>query len=104
VVMDDFDPVTMWAMDCFYPKPVIGYTSMPNIGLNIRTAQCFTAFADGKKELTEILSQLDELILHPAEFAESVKLKVEKKEVMSIAMGDRERPVDTRERPIDMKI
>jgi len=76
-VIDDFDPVTMWAMGCFYPKPVIGYTSMPNRGLNIRLAQCFTAFANGKKELAEILSQLDELILHPSKFTESLKLKVE---------------------------
>ena len=70
-VIDDFDPVTMWQMGYFYPKPVIAYTSMPNRGLNIRLAECFTAFANGKKELTEILSQLDELILH-----QSFKLKV----------------------------
>ena len=81
-VIDDFDPVTMWQMGYFYPKPVIAYTSVANRGLNIRLAECFCAFANGKKELTEILSQLDELILHPSKFTESLRLKVKKEEVM----------------------
>jgi len=75
-IIDDFDPVTMWQMGYFYPKPVVAYTSMPNRGLNIMLAESVHAFANGKKELTEILSQLDELILHPPKFTQSLKLKV----------------------------
>ena len=60
-VIDDFDPGTMWAMGRFYPRPVIAYTSMPNRGLNVMLAEAIYAFANGKKELAEILSHLDEL-------------------------------------------
>ena len=50
-------------MGCFYPKPVIAYTSMPNRGLNVMLAESVYAFANGKKELAEILSHLDEIIM-----------------------------------------
>jgi nucleoside 2-deoxyribosyltransferase len=60
-VIDDFNPGTMWEMGHFYPKPIIAYTSVPNRGLNVMLAESVHAFANGKKELTEILSRLVEL-------------------------------------------